>query len=60
MPYNALKVIFTVSVTKLPVWLLQQSDDVRISVRSLRYTELTTNNKGYIQHNTGKESSPKH
>jgi len=41
------------SITKLTVWLLEQSDEVTISVCSLRNTELTATNAGYIQNSTG-------
>jgi len=40
------------SLTKLPVWLLEQSNEVTISVCTLRNAKLTATNAGYIQNST--------
>jgi hypothetical protein len=49
---SPLKVKFNVSLTKLPVWLLEQSEEVTISLCSLRNTELAATNASYIQNST--------
>ena len=56
--YNSLEFKFIASLTKLAVWLLEQSDEVTTSVCSLRNTELTATNAGYNQNSTGNAHLP--
>jgi hypothetical protein len=49
--YIALKFKFTALFTKLPICLLEQSDQVTTSLCSLRNIELTATVVGYIQDN---------
>jgi hypothetical protein len=49
--YNSLKFKFTASFTKLPIWKLEQPDQVTTSLCSLRNTDLTATNAGYIRDN---------
>jgi len=58
LPYNCLKYQNYFSLKKLTIWLLEQSVQVTISVCSLRNTELTATDAGYIQNSTGNARLP--
>ena len=50
---TALKVKRNVLPSNISVWLLEQSDEVRISLCRLRNTELTANNAVCFDNSTG-------
>ena len=50
---TALKVKRNVLLSNISVWLLEQSDEVRISLCRLRNTELTATNAVYFDNSTG-------
>jgi hypothetical protein len=52
LPYNSLKRQINRFTNKVTWWVLKHSDEAKISVCSLRNSELKATNAGYIQNST--------